>query len=214
MDWNSNDLARFVAVPFERVPAEIAAKPGRTNRGDVPLPAPRKLLRQTPIQRHTIRVPNRQQPPPGAAGAGQGGPGAGTAGKKEEEVIVQAGTTVVTPPSDFGTAILAYNLDDERLLGYVDDRQRVQPREETGRVRVYTIFAGELRFYPAPNSDTEILLRYYAVWPELEDDGDEPVFPELVARHACLPSLIIRVTSATAKRSLNDPVGLFDSSLK
>ena len=102
--------------------------------------------------------------------------------EKQVTLTVAAGTQVPTvPPTDIGLTLAARNLDTRQDLIFHDDRQRFNyaddPAGRTGRVREYSHFAGALRFYPTASQAETIALRYYRTWPDLVNDGDEPLFP-------------------------------------
>ena len=62
-DRDGNDFAEFAGRGLERMPAEIAAKPCGADGRHVPVAGSRDLVRKPPVERHAVRVANRQQPP-------------------------------------------------------------------------------------------------------------------------------------------------------
>ena len=59
---NRDDPAALVRAGLCRMPPEIAAEPQRRDRGHVPFPKARQLLRQTAVQADAVRMADRQQP--------------------------------------------------------------------------------------------------------------------------------------------------------
>lgn len=102
----------------------------------------------------------------------------------EETLVIDAGTQVpTTQPADLALPLMARNLGTRRDLTFHDDRQRFEydndpTSQRTGRVESYSIYGGDLRFYPKASQDEAIAFRYYRAWPDMVDDTDEPPFPE------------------------------------
>lgn len=80
-------------------------------------------------------------------------------------------------PSDLGVPLLVYSNRLRTELPYHDDRQRFAYPDSTGPILYYSLWGGELKFYPLPSADESFVLRYYKSWPDLVDDSDEPLIP-------------------------------------
>ncbi len=73
-------------------------------------------------------------------------------------------------------SVRAATTDNE--LAYHDERQRFWDQDATGAVEAYSLWSGELRFYPLPSKAESFTLRYYQKWSDLVDPTDTPVIPE------------------------------------
>ena len=96
----------------------------------------------------------------------------------ETTLTVSSGnTTPDSTPSDFGIPLTILNTVTDTELRYVDARQVWMEDDASGKITDYYIFADTLTFYPEADSDQDLTMRYYKVWPDLSADGDEPILP-------------------------------------
>ena len=61
MDRNRHRRAGLASAGFERVPAEVAAESGRTDRRNVPAAGCRQLLSEPAVQIDAVRMSDRQE---------------------------------------------------------------------------------------------------------------------------------------------------------
>lgn len=85
--------------------------------------------------------------------------------------------TAADLPSDLGVPLMVYSNRLRNELPYHDDRQRFVNPSTTGPVSHYSLWGGELKFYPLPSANESFVLRYYKTWDDLSADADVPVIP-------------------------------------
>lgn len=81
-------------------------------------------------------------------------------------------------PSDFGISIAVYSPELKQELQFHDERQSfLDIGWQGGPVQLYSLWDGDLKFYPLPKKNETLTLRYYKFWSDLDADSDVPIFP-------------------------------------
>ena len=96
----------------------------------------------------------------------------------EAEITSAVDTRVCADtPADLSVPLALYSNRLKTELGYHDDRQKFAYEAASGLIMYYSMWAGQLKFYPLPTQVETFKLRYYKTWPDLVADGDLPIFP-------------------------------------
>lgn len=97
----------------------------------------------------------------------------------EAQITCTANTRAATGvPADLSVPLMVHDDERDYPLDYHDERQKTLLLKATGHPEYYSMWKGELRFYPLPIATRSYTLRYYRSWSDLVDDTDVPILPE------------------------------------